>query len=86
MDFNASSADGFVRTMLVYVATLQLTCVSSGSVVALSRHWLCLCNCWPLKLHCSDKVVKCRNIHAVFHDSIICCEFVATILTSILLV
>ena len=27
MDFNASPADGIVATMLVYVATLQLTCV-----------------------------------------------------------
>ena len=36
MDFNAGSVDVFVTTKLVYVATLQLTCVSSGFVVGLS--------------------------------------------------
>ena len=66
MDSNAGLADGFVTTMLVYVATLLLTCVPSGSVVALSQHWLCLCSFWPLKLHCRDKVEKCRDIHGVF--------------------
>ena len=36
MDFNAGLVDGFVATMLVYVATLPLTCVSSSSVVTLA--------------------------------------------------
>ena len=36
MDFNASLVDVFVATKLVYVKTLQLTCVSSGFVVGLS--------------------------------------------------
>ena len=60
MDFNAGPDDGFVVTMLVYVVTLPLTCVPLGSVMALSQHWLCLCNFCPLKLHCRDKVAKCR--------------------------
>ena len=66
MDSNASLADGFVATMLVYVATLPLTCVSLGFVVDLLRYWLYLCSFWPLKLHCRDKVAKCHYIHAVF--------------------
>ena len=65
MDFNAGAANGFVATMLVYVATLLLTCVSLGSVMALSQHWLCLCSFWPLKLYCCDKVANCHNILAV---------------------
>ena len=36
MDFNAGLVDVFVAINLVYVATLQLTCVSSGFVVGLS--------------------------------------------------
>ena len=63
MDFNVGSVDVFVATKLVYVATFPLTCVSSGSIVALSRHSPCLCGFWPLILHCRDKVVKCRDIH-----------------------
>ena len=66
MDFNAGLADGFITTMLASIVTLPLTCVSSGSVVALSRHWLCLCSFWPLKLHCRNRVLKCNDIHAVF--------------------
>ena len=38
MDFNAGPVDIYVTTKLVYVATLQLTCVSSGFVVSLSQH------------------------------------------------
>ena len=36
MDFNEGPADGFIATMMVYVTTLLLTCVSSGSIVSLS--------------------------------------------------
>ena len=39
MDFNADLVDVFVATKLVYVATLKLTCVSSGFIVGLSRHF-----------------------------------------------
>ena len=35
MDSNAGLVDVFVTTKLVYVKTFLLTCVSSGSVVAL---------------------------------------------------
>ena len=38
MDFNAGLVGVFVATMLVYVATLPLAYVSSGSVMALSQH------------------------------------------------
>ena len=38
MDFNIGPIDVFVEKKLVYVTTLQLTCVSSGFVVGLSRH------------------------------------------------
>ena len=33
MDFNAGLVDVFVTTKLVYVPTLQLTCVSSDFVI-----------------------------------------------------
>ena len=65
MDFNAGPIFVFVATMLVYVTTSPLAYVASGSVMALSRHWLCLCSFWPLKLHCRNKVAKCRDINAV---------------------
>ena len=38
VDFNVGLSDIFVATKLVYVATLQLTCVSSGFLVGLSQH------------------------------------------------
>ena len=38
MDFNASPVDVFVATKLVYVATLQLTCVSLGFVVGKDKN------------------------------------------------
>ena len=66
MDSNVGPVDVFFNTKLVYVATLLLTCVSSGCIVALSRHWLCLCIFWPLILHCCEKVTKCCDIHAAF--------------------
>ena len=66
MDSNAGPDDVFVATKLVYVTTLPLTFVSLGSIVALSRHWLCLCSFWPLILRFCDKVLKCHNIHAAF--------------------
>ena len=39
MDFNVGPVDVLVMTMLVYVATLHLTCVSSSFVVGLLRHF-----------------------------------------------
>ena len=70
MDFNAGLIGVLVATKLVYVATFPLSCVSSGFVVALSRHWLCLYNFWLLILHCHDKVAKCHDIHVIlcFHS------------------
>ena len=40
MDFNVGPFNIFVAIKLFYVATLPLTCVPSGFVVALSRHCL----------------------------------------------
>ena len=66
MDFNADPTSVFVPTKLVYVARLQLIRVSLGSVVALLRHWFCLCSFWPLILHCRGKFKKCHDNIAAF--------------------
>ena len=66
MDFNANPIDVFVATKLVCVATLQLTCMSSSSVVDLLQHFNCLCNFLPFILLCHDKVKKCRDKYLAF--------------------
>ena len=84
MDFNDGPIDVFVTTRVVYVVTLPLTCVFKFYPCLVATLALSM-QIFVLILSLSRKSWEMLRHPCNFYVSILCCEFVATILTSILL-
>ena len=64
VDFDVGSADVFVETKLIFVTTLQLTCVFRicCGFVATYLTLILLSLCRDKVYECHDKVYECRDI------------------------